>query len=231
MTKIIQFEEDYALSDPKQWSYLSNSEGTETVSCAFSRIEFKDKLQNQYYKKDLEDYIYELDFPTAIWTDELNEEGIYLDQDGILDEINEYEIGEDLHIYRVDGFEVTDFAKLCVMLSAITNICSHFKHSPSVPGVDFFNIFEYENHANRKTNEKKPEITISDFESMGDILADKYFDFFESPKKFEEILNKNIRGVFPEILISDFEIIEEDSVIDSIYPKEIYKVKCKIHLS
>ena len=29
--KIIQFEEDYELSDPKQWCYLTNSEGTETV--------------------------------------------------------------------------------------------------------------------------------------------------------------------------------------------------------
>ena len=229
--KIIQFKEDYALHDPKQWSYLSNSEGTETVSCAFSQIDFKDKLQNQYYKKDLEDYTYELDFPTAIWTDDLNEEGIYVDPDGLRDEINEYEIGGGLHIYRKDGFEVTDFAKLCVMLSAITNICSHFKHSPALPGLDFYSVFEYEKSAERETVDEKPEITIGDFEWMGDILALWYFDFFDSPKLFEEKFNKSNSFVFPEVLISDFEITEDDSVIDSIYPREIYTVKCKIHLS
>jgi len=228
--KIIQFEEQYELSDPKQWCYLTNSEGTATVSCAFSQIDFKDKLQNKYYKKDIEDYTYELDFPTGISIDELNEDGIYEDPDTIRGEISEYEIGGGLHIYRRDGFEVTDFAKLCAMLSAITNICSHFKHSPTLPGLDFYNIFQYENSAERKTLDEELEITIGDFEWMGDRLAEWYVDFFDTPKLFEEKFNNEISGTFPEVLISDFEIIEQDSVIDSMYPKEIYQVKCKIHL-
>ena len=98
-------------------------------------------IVGEYYKKDIEDYTYELDFPTGVSIDELNEDGIYEDPNAIRGEINEYEIGGGLHIYRRDGFEVTDFAKLCVMLSAITNICSEFKHSPSIPGADFFDIF------------------------------------------------------------------------------------------
>ena len=115
------------------------------------------------------------------------------------------------------------------MLSAITNICSHFKQSPTLPGLDFYNIFEYENSAERKTVGEKPEITEDDSRWMGDQLAEWYFDFFDTPKLFEEKFNK-FNSTWPEILISDFEIIEQDSVIDSMYPKEIYQVRCKIHL-
>ena len=164
--KIIQFEEQYELSDPKQWSYLDSVEGREAVSCAFSKIDFKDKLQNMYLETDEDKYNYWLNFPTGISIDELNEEGIYVDPDGYRKDINEYEIGGGLHIYRVDGFEVTDFAKLCVMLSAITNICSEFKHSPSIPGADFFDIFGCYYLSERKIG-KKPEITEYDTSYYG----------------------------------------------------------------
>ena len=174
--KIIQFEEQYELSDPKQWSYLDSVEGREAVSCAFSKIDFKDKLQNMYLETDEDKYNYWLNFPTGISIDELNEEGIYVDPDGYRKDINEYEIGGGLHIYRVDGFEVTDFAKLCVMLSAITNICSEFKHSPCIPGADFFDIFGCYYLSERKIG-KKPEITEYDTSYYGEYLAEWYFDF------------------------------------------------------
>ena len=227
--KIIQFKEDYVLCDPKQWSSLDSVEGRETVSCAFSKIDFNDKVQNQYLETD-DKYNYWLDFPTYISIDDLNEEGIYVDPDGYRKDINEYQIGGGLHIYRVDGFEVTDFAKLCVMLSAITNICSEFKHSPSRPGADFFDIFGCYYLSERKIG-KKPEITEFDTGFYGGYLAEWYFDFFDSPRIFEEKFNFFISEEAEEIRISDFEIIESDSVIDSIYPREIYTVKCKIHLS
>ena len=227
--KIIQFEEQYELSDPKQWSYLDSVEGRESVSCAFSKIDFKDKLQNMYLETDEDKYNYWLNFPTGISIDELNEEGIYVDPDGYRKDINEYEIGGGLHIYRVDGFEVTDFAKLCVMLSAITNICSEFKHSPCIPGADFFDIFGCYYLSERKIG-KKPEITEYDTSYFGEYLAEWYFDFFDSPRIFEEKFNDYISMETEQISISDFEIIEQDSVIDSMYPKEIYQVKCKIHL-
>jgi len=228
--KIIQFEENYELSDPKQWSFLDSVEGRETVSCAFSKIDFKDKLQNKYLEKDEEKYNYVLDFPTYISIDDLNEEGIYVDPDGYRKDINEYQIGGGLHIYRVDGFEVTDFAKLCVMLSAITNICSECKHSPTYPGADFFEIFNGFDFPRKKIGEK-PEITEFNTSSYGERLAEWYFDFFDSPRIFEEKFNFFIADETELIRISDFEIIESDSVINSIYPREIYTVKCKIHLS
>ena len=37
--KIIQFEEQYELSDPKQWSYLDSVEGRESVSYTLTIIE------------------------------------------------------------------------------------------------------------------------------------------------------------------------------------------------
>ena len=92
MTKIIQFKEDYVLSDPKQWSSLDSVEGRETVSCAFSKIDFNDKVQNQYLETD-DKYNYWLDFPTEISIDDLNEEGIYIDPDGYRKDINEYQSG------------------------------------------------------------------------------------------------------------------------------------------
>ena len=77
---------------------------------------------------------------------------------------------------------------------------------------------------------EKTRIDEYDSRSLAHDLVNLFFDFFNQ-KLFEEKFNKKIRDFGAPIWITDFEIIESDSVIDSIYPREIYTVKCKIHLS
>ena len=230
----LEFEEQYTLSNPKTWRYLDSVEAEEAVSYAFCKIDFKDEKQNQYYQQENDKYKF-VSFPTSISQDELNENGIYVDKDGYSKDINEYEIGFGSNIYRIDGFDVTDYGKLCLMLSVITDICHEFEKSPSLTGLNFFHIFEFGNLLEIKKIDEKPEIYNEDLEQLGNKLAEWYFDFFEAPKIFEEKFNKFISDneFVPGIKIemSNFEITEHESVADSLFPKEVYVIKCKIHMS
>ena len=220
MTKVINFEENFPLEDPETWYSFTNDEGLDISSYAHTQIKFKDvhkdEIQNQYYQPSTEE------FPSLCHPDYFEPGEVGYDEAK-----TEYEYDGGGYIYRVhDGFYLTNFTKICVLLCAITHIAAEFRHSPSHPWMKVWNFFGFEDY----DDFYKEDYYHYNILDIGRQLADLYEDFYQSSKNFEKKFNDRDFLKETGISISNFEIKKERNAYDRAYPPDIYCLKCKINL-
>ena len=218
MTKVISFEEDFPLYDPEIWYSFTNDEGLDISSYAHTQIKFKDihnEIQNQYYQPLTEN------FPSLCHPDDFEPGEVGYDGNK-----TEYEYDGGGYIYRVrDGFYLTNFSKLCVLLCAITYIAAEFKHSPSHPWMKVWNFFGFDDY----DDFYHTDYYESNILTIGQQLADLYEDFYQSSKNFEKKFNDKDYLKETGISITNFELKKERSASDRDYPPDIYCLKCNIN--
>ena len=218
MTKVISFEENFPLYNPEIWYSFTNDEGLDISSYAHTQIKFKDihnEIQNQYYQPLTEN------FPSLCHPDDFEPGEVGYDGNK-----TEYEYDGGGYIYRVrDGFYLTNFSKLCVLLCAITYIAAEFKHSPSHPWMKVWNFFGFDDY----DDFYHTDYYESNILTIGQQLADLYEDFYQSSKNFEKNFNDKDYLKETGISISNFELKKERSASDRDYPPDIYCLKCNIN--
>ena len=218
MTKVISFEENFPLYDPEIWYSFTNDEGLDISSYAHTQIKFKDihnEIQNQYYQPLTEN------FPSLCHPDNFEPGEVGYDGNK-----TEYEYDGGGYIYRVrDGFYLTNFSKLCVLLCAITYIAAEFKHSPSHPWMKVWNFFGFDDY----DDFYHTDYYESNILTIGQQLADLYEDFYQSSKNFEKKFNDKDYLKETGISITNFELKKERSASDLDYPPDIYCLKCNIN--
>ena len=218
MTKVISFEENFPLYNPEIWYSFTNDEGLDISSYAHTQIKFKDihnEIQNQYYQPLTEN------FPSLCHPDDFEPGEVGYDGNK-----TEYEYDGGGYIYRVrDGFYLTNFSKLCVLLCAITYIAAEFKHSPSHPWMKVWNFFGFDDY----DDFYHTDYYESNILTIGQQLADLYEDFYQSSKNFEKKFNDKDYLKETGISITNFELKKERSASDLDYPPDIYCLKCNIN--
>ena len=218
MTKVISFEENFPLYNPEIWYSFTNDEGLDISSYAHTQIKFKDihnEIQNQYYQPLTEK------FPSLCHPDNFEPGEVGYDGNK-----TEYEYDGGGYIYRVrDGFYLTNFSKLCVLLCAITYIAAEFKHSPSHPWMKVWNFFGFDDY----DDFYHTDYYESNILTIGQQLADLYEDFYQSSKNFEKKFNDKDYLKETGISITNFELKKERSASDLDYPPDIYCLKCNIN--
>lgn len=218
MTKVISFEENFPLYNPEIWYSFTNDEGLDISSYAHTQIKFKDihnEIQNQYYQPLTEN------FPSLCHPDDFEPGEVGYDGNK-----TEYEYDGGGYIYRVrDGFYLTNFSKLCVLLCAITYIAAEFKHSPSHPWMKVWNFFGFDDY----DDFYHTDYYESNILTIGQQLADLYEDFYQSSKNFEKKFNDKDYLKETGIYITNFELKKERSASDRDYPPDIYCLKCNIN--
>ena len=218
MTKVISFEENFPLYNPEIWYSFTNDEGLDISSYAHTQIKFKDihnEIQNQYYQPLTEN------FPSLCHPDDFEPGEVGYDGNK-----TEYEYDGGGYIYRVrDGFYLTNFSKLCVLLCAIPYIAAEFKHSPSHPWMKVWNFFGFDDY----DDFYHTDYYESNILTIGQQLADLYEDFYQSSKNFEKKFNDKDYLKETGISITNFELKKERSASDLDYPPDIYCLKCNIN--
>ena len=221
MTKVINFEENFPLYTPEIWYDFTRYEGEDIASHALTKIKFNGETQNQYYQFKSDKFPYS-EIPLLTIPDYFEPGEVGYDEAGK----TEYMHDGGGYIYRVhDGYYLTDFFKMCVLLCSITHIAAEFKHSPSHPWMKVWNFFGFDDY----DDFYHTDYYESNILSIGQQLADLYEDFYQSSKNFEKKFNDKDYLKETGISITNFELKKERSASDLDYPPDIYCLKCNIN--